>query len=82
MTLTIFFKASDGVGLELASYTACSDTIIAHWLVVGKSKVHSSFYLVLLDDSGECLDAKYLSKKSFSRLLSEWDCFGLKGSDG
>ncbi|BBM66923.1 hypothetical protein ACP3VU_14340 [Vibrio sp. PNB23_22_6] len=78
MKLKIYFKALNCSGFELASYDTNNDSIIAQWLSAGIAKKRSSFYLVLYDDNGDCLDAKYLSKEVFSRLLIEWDCFGIR----
>lgn len=78
LKLKIYFKGSNSPGFEVASYAKQSDIIIAQWLSVGIATKKSSFYLVLYDDNDDCLNAKYLSREAFSRLLIEWDCFGLK----
>ncbi|MDF5484275.1 hypothetical protein P3719_24130 [Vibrio parahaemolyticus] len=81
MKLKIYFKTSNNKGFEIASYQEHYETIVAQWLSLGRTLESSSFFLVLYDDDGKCVDAKYLSKNNFSRLLIEWDRFGLKESN-
>ncbi|WP_079324767.1 hypothetical protein [Vibrio sp. L85] len=81
MKLKIYFKTRNNNAFEIASYQENYETIVAQWFSLGCTQELSSFFLVLCDDDGECLDAKYLSKNNFSRLLIEWDCFGLKESN-
>ncbi|WP_210447471.1 hypothetical protein [Vibrio crassostreae] len=71
--LKIFYKTSNGAGIELASLNDAGHMkSIAQWLLVKRDRSKTSFFVALCDLEGECIDAKYVSDVTVARLLEDW----------
>lgn len=72
-TLKIFYKTSNGSGVELASLKGKAHMhSVTQWLLIKRDKAKTPFFLALCDHEDECIDAKYISDITVVSLLEAW----------
>ncbi len=71
--LKLYSKVNLGEGIELGSLERkCNADVITQWLLTPRAKRKSRFFLVLVDQEDNCIDAKYISKQTMLVCLNQY----------
>lgn len=71
--LKLYSKVNQGEGVELGALDKHTNVeIITQWLLTPRAKRTTRFFLVLVDQEDNCIDAKYISKQTMLVCLKQY----------